>query len=90
MRASSELRVRMRIDARMTGRLIGIVAAGALIGYGLVPFFSGGFVLVIAGLVLGAVFGIGVRRRDVALSLLLGVVAGLAGTFAFLRAFFRP
>ena len=73
----------------MTGRLIGIVATGALIGYGLVPFFAGGFVLVIAGLVLGAVCSIGVHRRDVAWSLLLGVVAGLAGTLAFFP-FFRP
>ncbi len=78
------------IDARMTRRRIGMVGAGALIGYGLVPFFSGGFVLVIAGLVLGAVCSIGMRRGDFAASLLLGVVAGLAGTLAFLRAFFRP
>ena len=28
----------------MTGRRIGIVATGALIGYGLVPLFAGGFV----------------------------------------------
>jgi len=69
----------------MTGWLIGSVAAGALIGYGLVPFFSGGFVLVIAGLVLAAVCGIGAHRREVAWSLLLGLVAGLAGTLVFFR-----
>ena len=69
----------------MIVRRIGLVAAGALIGYGLVPFFSGGFVLVIAGLVLGAVCRIGVHRREVAWSLLLGVIAGLAGTLAFFR-----
>ena len=74
----------------MTGRLVGIVAAGALIGYGVVPFFSGGFVLVAAGLVLAAVCRIGVPWRFAAGSLLLGIVAGLAGSIAFLRAFFRP
>ena len=74
----------------MTGRLIGIVVAGALIGYGLVPFFAGGFVLLAAGLVLGAVCRIGVPWRSAAGSLLLGIAAGLAGSFAFLRAFFRP
>ena len=74
----------------MTGRLIGIVVAGALIGYGLVPFFAGGFVLVAAGLVLGGVCRIGVPWRSAAGSLLLGILAGLAGSFAFLRAFFRP
>ena len=66
-------------------RRIGLVAAGALIGYGLVPFFSGGFVLVIAGLVLVAVCGIGAHRREVAWGLLLGLVAGLAGTLVFFR-----
>ena len=73
----------------MTGRLIGIVVAGALIGYGIVPFFSGGFVLVMVGLGLGTICSIDVRRRDVAWSLLLGAVAGLAGTLAFFP-FFRP
>lgn len=70
----------------MTVRLIGIVAAGALIGYGLFPFFAGGFVLVAAGVVLGAVCRIGVPWRDVTWSLLLGTVAGLAGTLAFFLA----
>jgi uncharacterized membrane protein HdeD (DUF308 family) len=42
-------------------------------------------VLVIAGLVLAAVCGIGAHRREVAWSLLLGLVAGLAGTLVFFR-----
>ena len=69
----------------MTWRLIGIVGGGALIGYGLVPFFAGGFVLVATGLVLGAVCRIGLPSRQAAGGLLLGVLAGLAGTFAFFR-----
>ena len=69
----------------MTGRLIGIVVAGALVGYGLVPFFVGGFVLVAAGLVLGALCRIGIPWRYVACGLLLGVLAGLLGTFTFFR-----
>ena len=69
----------------MTGRLIGIVVGGALVGYGLVPFFAGGFVLVAAGLVLGAVCRIGMPWRYAASGILLGILAGLAGTFAFFR-----
>ena len=61
-----------------------------MIGYGLVPFFAGGFVLVAAGLVLGAVCRSGVPWRSATGSLLLGVVAGLAGSFAFLGSFVRP
>ena len=69
----------------MTGRLMGFVVAGALVGYGLVPFFAGGFVLVAAGLVIGALCRIGIPWRYAAGGLLLGVLAGLAGTFAFFR-----
>lgn len=67
-----------------TGRLIGLVLAGALIGYGVLPFFSGGFVLVGAGVVLGAITSIGMPRGEITRGLLLGFVAGLLGPLVFI------
>ena len=71
---------------KLTGRLIGLIVAGAAIGYGLLPFFAGGFVLVIAGTLLAMVCRIGVRWRDVAWTLSLGCAAALIGALVFFRA----
>ena len=70
----------------MTGRLIGLVVAGAAIGYGLLPFFAGGFALVIAGVLVAMVCRIGVRWHDVAWTLSLGFAAALIGVLVFFRA----
>ena len=67
----------------MNARVVGIAIAGALIGYGVVPFFSGGFILVSVGLVLAFACQFGLPRRKAALIRLAGVVAGLAGTIVF-------
>lgn len=81
-----------------TGRLFGLVLAGALIGYGLTPFLSSGWllipgvnpllsngvVLVGAGVVLGAVCSLGVPWRDTARRLVVGLSAGVIVTLVLL------